>query len=453
MCAITGICSPNKTRIDPRLLEHMIGMVRHRGPDDWGLYVEDGIGLGNARLSIIALNSGRQPIHNEDKSIWITFNGEIFNYIELRKELLARGHQFTTRSDTEVVVHLYEEYGEDCVKRLNGQWGFAIWNRKKRKLFLSRDRLGIRPVFYTVVDDTIIFGSEIKSLFAHPAVPRDLDLVGLDQIFTFWCTIPPRTVFKNIHELPPGHSLTFGDGQLAVRPYWQLDFDDAGPEEVNEEERAEELKELLIDATRIRLRSDVAVGAYLSGGLDSTVIAALIKNFTTARLRTFSIQFHNRDLDESAFQRQAIAFLDTDHQQITCDYGDVAAVFPDVIWHTEKPIIRAAPAPLFLLSRLVHQSGYKVVLTGEGADEVFGGYDIYKEAKIRRFWAMQPNSQWRAHLLRRLYPYQQNLQKQPEAYLRHFFRVMPEDQESPFFSHLPRWGLTSRLKMFFSDEV
>ena len=453
MCGIAGACDATGVRIDAATMAAMIAMVRHRGPDDCGIYVGQGVGLANARLSIIDIAGGHQPLCNEDKSLWITFNGEIFNYVELRNELLARGHRFATHSDTEVVIHLYEEYGENCVSRLNGQWGFAIWDVKQHKLFLSRDRLGVRPLFYTLAGSTLLFGSEIKSIFAHPAAARDLDIAALGQIFTFWCTIAPRTIFKHVRELPPGHSLTFSDGELAVKPYWQLNFGDAEPVNHSEEEYSPELYSLLMDATRIRLRADVPVGAYLSGGLDSTIITALIKEFANTRLQTFSVSFSDNDLDESAFQRQAVDFLNTEHQEVHCQYDDIAAVFPDVIWHAETPIIRAAPAPLYLLSEAVRASDYKVVLTGEGADELFGGYDIYKEAKIRRFWAFQPGSALRPRLLRRLYPYQQNLHRQPDAYLQAFFRVSGGDVNNAFFSHLPRWKLTSEIKLFLCDAI
>ena len=453
MCGIAGMCNSQAERVDSELLARMIAMVHHRGPDARGVHADCGIGLANARLSIIDLSGGAQPMHNEDKSLWITFNGEIFNYVELRQELLARGHRFATESDTEVILHLYEEEGEQCVRHLNGQWGFAIWDVKARRLFLSRDRLGVRPLFYTVVGNNLIFGSEIKSIFAHPDVPRGLDLIALDQIFTFWVTLAPRTIFKGVCELPPGHSLVFESGRVRTYPYWQLDFDMAPDQPRTEEDYAEELGALLSDATRIRLRADVPVGVLLSGGLDSTIITALTRKFAQDRLRTFSVRFAARELDESAFQREAVEFFDTSHDHIRCDGADIARVFASVIWHTEKPVIRAAPAPLYLLSQLIRDDGYKVVLTGEGADEVFGGYDIYKEAKIRRFCAAQPSSRHRLRLLRRLYPYQENLQRQPDLYLQNFFRAGQAETSHPFFSHLPRWELTSRLKLFFSDEA
>ena len=457
MCGIAGILNFNGRCVEPRHLARMAGQLKHRGPDDSGIYMDKSAGLAHTRLSIIDLASGQQPMHNDDHSLSIVFNGEIFNYIELRNDLLKRGVKFHTQSDTEVLLRLYEQKGEDCVHSLNGQWAFAIWDSKKERFFLSRDRLGVRPLFYTVTNDAFLFASEIKSIFAVPGISREIDPVALDQIFTFWVSIPPQTIFKNILELPPGHSLTVQNKQVDVKKYWNLDFSltsdslNVGP--VAEERYASDLLDLLVDATRIRLRSDVPVGAYLSGGLDSSLITALIKKFTNAPLKTFSVAFDDAEFDESGYQNEVTHFLQTDHHKVHCDYEDIARVFPSVIWHTEKPILRTAPAPLYILSELVRDHGYKVVLTGEGSDEMFGGYDIFKEAKIRRFCAAQPDSAFRPLLYRRLYPYQQAMQRQPDAYLSAFFQARPQDHNSEFFSHIPRWQMTSRLKMFFSDEV
>src|ERR1700732_2427267 len=407
MCGIAGMFNLDGAAVAPESLQGMIRMLAHRGPDDTGFHTENGVGLAHARLSIIDLAGGQQPMCNEDSSLWITFNGEIFNYLELREELLAKGHRFATNSDTEVILHLYEEKKENCVEYLNGQWAFAIWDNQRRRLFLSRDRLGVRPLFYTQVKKTFIFGSEIKAIVANPAVTRELDISALDEVFTYWCTIPPKTLFRNIHELPPGHSMTVDVDGLAVRPYWDHPFEkpSAFADPAQEQAYADQLLDLLVDATQIRLRSDVPVGAYLSGGLDSTLTTALVKKFTNAKLRTFSISFDEPQFDESSFQNEAVRFLDTEHQDIRCTKNQIAGVFPDVIWHTEKPVLRTAPAPLYLLSQLVRKSGYKVVVTGEGADEMLGGYDIFKETKIRRFWESQPESQMRQILLRRLTPY------------------------------------------------
>jgi len=453
MCGISGLLKLDGSQSDPNQISRMIAALHHRGPDARGSYVSGSVGLAHARLSIIDLQSGAQPMSTADRRFWITFNGEIFNYIELREQLLSKGHGFATRSDTEVILNAYREFGEDCVNHFNGQWAFAIWDSKEQKLFLSRDRLGVRPLFYTHTTDSFLFASEIKALLACPEVPRELDAKGMDQIFTFWVTIPPRTVFKNIFQLPPGHSLTVKDNCVRVQRYWSIPYmRDGDPRNGNEREAAEELLHLLEDATRIRLRSDVPVGAYLSGGIDSTITTALVRKLASNGLRSFSITFEDSEFDESSYQREASSFLGTQHSNVSCSHADIARVLPQVIRHTEQPILRTAPVPMFLLSRLVRENGFKVVLTGEGADEVLGGYDIFKEAKIRRFWARNLESKWRPLLLKRLYPYLQDFQRQPTANLKNFFRVTSEDLESPFFSHLPRWELTARLKLLFSAE-
>jgi asparagine synthase (glutamine-hydrolysing) len=432
----------------------MIASIRHRGPDDAGVFHDSEAGLAHARLSIIDVEGGRQPMSSTDGRFHITFNGEIFNYVELREELINKGHAFLTRSDTEVLLHLYQEYGEDCVRHLNGQWAFAIWDATQHKLFLSRDRLGVRPLFYTQTDGAFLFASEIKALFACPEVAREIDLAALDQILTFWVTLPPHTFFKNVWQLPPAHSLVFEKGCVRIWRYWQLEYAPGDDRTDSGEKRlTEELLALLIDATRIRLRSDVPVGAYLSGGLDSTLITALVKQCAGNNLRTFSVGFDDLEFDESSYQQEASEYLQTQHSVVNCGYEDIARVFPEVLWHTEQPILRTAPAPLYLLARLVRESGFKVVLTGEGSDEVFGGYDIFKEAKIRRFWARNLNSSWRPLLLKRLYPYMGNIQQQSPVYLKNFFHVTDEKLASPFFSHLPRWELTAKLKMLLSRDA
>lgn len=454
MCGICGVLNTDSSPADAGLLQKMIAAVRHRGPDDCGIYTKGNAGLGHARLSIIDLAGGHQPMQSADGELAIAFNGEIFNYIELREELEKRGHRFVTTSDTEVILHQYQEDGEECVHRFNGQWAFAIWDQRKRKLFLSRDRMGIRPLFYSETNRGFLFASEIKALLAAPNVRAELDLFALDQIFTFWATIPPRTALKGISQLPPGCSLVVDDCGVQVTRYWSLAFpEESGWSFEDERELAGELRQLLLDATRIRLRADVPVGAYLSGGIDSTVTTALAASIVGNRLRSFSISFDDAEYDEKHFQTEASNFLKTDHSSFACSPSDIGEAFAEVIWHAEQPVLRTAPAPMFLLSRLVRESGFKVVLTGEGADEVLGGYDIFKEAKIRRFWARDLSSRWRPLLLKRLYPYMDGIQRQSPAYLRHFFRVSESDLASPFFSHLPRWELTARLKLLLSDDV
>lgn len=454
MCGIAGIQRFDGQPVRRESVGDMIATLDHRGPDAHGVELRGCVGLGHTRLSIIDLSGGAQPMSFQDSGtdLVITFNGEIFNYIELRQELISRGRQFTTTSDTEVVLQAYAEWGEDCVNHLNGQWAFAIHDAHRRKLFLSRDRLGMRPLFYAVSGQTFLFASEVKAIFAHPGVTRAIDPVGLDQLCTFWSAQAPRTIFEGISLLPPSHSLTVEDGQVTVSPYWDVDFSET-TESVSASELEEQLLHLLTDSTRLRLRSDVPVGAYLSGGLDSSITAALAKDLNRERLSTFSVEFENPEFDESRFQQEVVQRLGTEHHTIRCSHDDIGRVFPQVIRHTETPVLRTAPAPLFLLSKLVREAGIKVVLTGEGADEVFGGYDIFKEAKLRRFWSRLPESRVRPLLLKRLYPYMKNIQSQPPVYLRAFFGVKPETVGHPFFSHLPRFELTGKLKAFFTPEV
>ncbi len=453
MCGIAGMLKFGGERAERDQLCKMIATIRHRGPDANGIHVSGAAGLAHARLSIIDLECGAQPMSTIDGRLWITFNGEIFNYIELREKLASKGHQFATRSDTEVILNAYREYGEDCVRQFNGQWAFGLWDAAEQKLFLSRDRAGVRPLFYTQTADRFLFASEIKALLACPQVRRELDPRGMDELFTFWAPVPPRTVFRDIYQLPPGHSLTVKDGRATTKQFWSVPYvSEAETRNGNEREATAELLQLLEDATRIRLRSDVPVGAYLSGGLDSSLTTALVRKIAGSRLRSFSITFEDAEFDESSYQQEASSFLGTQHSNISCSRADIARVFPEVIRHTEQPVLRTAPVPMFLLSQLVHDSGFKVVLTGEGADEVLGGYDIFKEAKIRRFWARNLQSRWRPLLLKRMYPYLQDLQRQSAANLKHFFRVSAEDAASPFFSHLPRWELTGRLKLLFSAD-
>ncbi len=448
MCGIVGAYNLiGAAPVDEQVILQMLAMIRHRGPDGFGAYLGKDVGLGSARLSIIDVSGGDQPIGNEDGTLWIVFNGEVFNYVELRPDLEKRGHRFTTATDTEVVLHLYEEFGPGCLRFLNGQFALAIWDERQQSLFLARDRMGIRPLFYTRQAGRLVFASEIKAILAHPEIHTELNTRSLEQVFTFWSVLSPGTSFQNIYELPPAHYMIARQDGVSIQPYWHLDFEEDGACRPAAE-YLDEFQELLIDATRIRLRSDVPVGAYLSGGLDSSLTAAIIRKYTGNPLDTFSIAFSDPEYDESPFQKQMASYLGTDHQVVYCTYDDIGRVFPDVVWHTESPVLRTAPAPMFLLSELVHQQGYKVVMTGEGADEVLAGYDIFKEMKLRRFWARQPDSKLRPLLLQRLYPDISGLSA--GAYLEAFFRKGLTDTGSPFYSHAIRWQNSARTLRFRS---
>jgi asparagine synthase (glutamine-hydrolysing) len=454
MCGIAGICNINgPNHVSLNAIKSMAGFLCHRGPDEAGIYIDDYVGLGHARLSIIDLSTGTQPIHNEDKSLWIVYNGEVFNYPELKEDLLAKGHRFYTTSDTEVLLHLYEERGPDCLAQLNGQFAVAVWDATKKELFLARDRLGIRPLYYTILDHSLIFASEIKAIFANKSVSRRIDPIAMDQIFTFWTTLTPRTVFKDIYELPPGHYLKASDGKITFKKYWDIPlYPRAEQSDLAPQEICRHVQELLADAVRVRLRADVPVGCYLSGGLDSSGATALVVRNFNKNVRTFGIRFDSDGFDEGKHQSLMVRHLNVNHTDLEATNGQIGVCLPDCLWHCEKPLLRTAPVPLFLLSEVVRKSGYKVVITGEGADEVFGGYNIFREAKVRRFLAKYPESQKRAELIGQLYPY---IFRNPrlKRTLQSFFARGLDKADDPLFSHLIRWGNTSRVKTFFSAEL
>lgn len=445
MCGIAGILSFDSTpEID--MARRMLSRLPHRGPDGSGIYRDDCVVLGQTRLAIIDVAGGAQPMSNEDGSVWITFNGEIFNHVELRKELQSLGHRFRSHSDTEVIVHAWEQWQEGCFLRFNGQWALAIWERDRERLILSRDRMGVRPLYLTRHRGRVVFASEVKAIFADPSVPRSFDRVGLAETMTFWSTVAPRTVFAGIEQLPPGHLAIITRQSHQVRPYWQPEFPPRGHEVAQVlDHNADELRERLIEAVRLRfLRSDVPVGAYLSGGIDSAVITAIIARYTDVPLQTFSVRFGDADFDEGTYQREVAEHLGTDHHEITVHANDIGAAFPEVVRHAETALLRAAPTPMLLLSSLVREHGYKVVVTGEGADEVFAGYDIFREARLREFIARDPGSAVRTAALDLLYPWMARAPGMAPAFARDFFgRNLSVDD--PAMSHRPRWDTTASL--------
>ncbi len=453
MCGICGIASFDGPP-DLGLLRRMTARLHHRGPDGNGWFRDAHAALGHSRLAIVDTAGGAQPMANAERSVWVTFNGEIFNYVELAEELRGLGHRFRTASDTEVIVHAWEQWGQECFDRFNGQWALGLWDRRDQRLVLSRDRLGVRPLYLTHGNGQVRFASEVKALFADPALDRAFDPVGLEQTFTYWSTVAPRTVFRGIEQLEPGHVAVFDRTGLRRRAYWSITFPPRGNEPVGDlHGTTQELRERLVTATRLRfLRSDVPVGAYLSGGLDSSVTAAIIRAYTDVPLHTFSLRFEDPDLDEGSFQQQMARRLGTDHRDVVVGPGDVAEVFPEVVRHAETPVLRAAAAPMFLLSRLVADNGFKVVVTGEGADEVLGGYDLFREAAVRLFWSRDPASARRARATELLYPWMARSPGRAPAFARSFFgrNLDPAD---PAVSHRPRWDSTSVIKNLLSAEL
>ena len=456
MCGIVGVYNNVESSANSEsLLKRMLARIQYRGPDESGIYISNQVALGSVRLSIIDIQSGQQPLSSRDGKYWIVFNGEIFNYIELKIDLLRLGYTFRTESDTEVLLNAYLEYGSGCLNRLNGQFVFAIWNNETKELFIARDRVGIRPLFYTRTKNSFIFGSEIKTLFEHPEVKAEINPVSISQIFTFWSTITPGTFFKDIFELAPGHFMKVTNGQIEIKPFWSLRF----PVEKEQyfkgsiDDAAAELETILTDAARIRLRADVQVAAYLSGGLDSSATTALIKKVMPETLQTFSIGFEDDEFDETPYQQEVSKYLGTRHTAFTCTRQDIGNFFPQVIWHTEIPILRTAPVPMFCLSKKVRENNIKVVITGEGADEMLAGYDIFKEGIIREFWSRQPNSKYRPLLLQKLYPYLAQFKGKNKSMLKYFFGYQLQDTSSPFYSHILRWNNTTNLQHYFSEDL
>lgn len=452
MCGVAGIIDFNSKCNNISTVKSMLRSISYRGPDESGIYNSSIATIGNVRLSIIDLKSGQQPLTDMSGRFWIVFNGEIFNYKELRQEMEKNGSRFKTHSDTEVLVQLYALYGKNCLARLNGQFAFAIWDKKEEELFLARDRVGIRPLFYNLTNGVFSFASEIKSLFQQETVKRELRPESLAQIFTFWSAISPNTPFKNILELSPGHHMTYNRKGLKIERYWQLIINKENTN-ISLDEATEQFNELFSSAVRLRLRADVEVAAYLSGGLDSSATVAYIKKIEPGILNTFSIGFTEKDFDETRYQEEAVKYLNTNHRSIHCSPRDIADNFPKVVWHSETPVMRTAPTPMLILSKLVRDNNIKVVITGEGSDEILAGYDIFREAKIRRFWASQPGSTIRPLLLKKIYSDIPHLRDANPGILKMFFGYKLDEVSNPLYSHLIRWNNSNHIKKHLSNDL
>ena len=386
MCGIAGAFDLRGMREFPwPRLQAMTGAIAHRGPDDEQFHIEPGVALGARRLSIIDLAGGRQPLSNEDGSVWVAFNGELFEYPELRTELLGRGHRLATRCDTEAWVHLYEDMGEAMFDKARGQFAVSLWDRNARTLILGRDRVGICPLYYAEVDGWLLWGSEIKALLASGMVAARADVKGIDHLFTFFCAGTSRTFFEGIHSLPPGHFLRVRDGHVARRQYWDLDFPDAGSERRLDDPTplVEELEALLAQSVERRLRSDVPVVSYISGGLDSTVVLGTCSRQRREPIPSFTVGFDKAGPDERAHATEAAAVLGSPLTTVAMDRSGLAHAFPELIRAAEGPVLDTSCAALLRLAQAVHAQGYKVALTGEGADEALAGYVWYKVQAIR----------------------------------------------------------------------
>jgi len=454
MCGIAGFTTAMGQDSALELLGCMAGELLHRGPDGTGIYIDEGVGLVNTRLAIVDIGGGNQPIGGEDGRFWVVQNGEIYNHPELRIELAGLGHRFETLSDTEVILHAFEEWGPSCLERFNGPFALALWDRQSRSLFLARDRFGVRPLFIADLGTSLAFASEAKALLRHPGLRRELDPGCVVDVFSTWSTLPDRSAFRGIRELPPGHWMCMDrNGVMRQQQWWDLSFRPTPRPKGDLCDAVEELGALMQDALRLRLRADVPVAAYLSGGLDSSVIAAQARELVGSRLTCFGIGFADPNYDESRHQDSIARSLGVDFHRITVDSSDIAALFPETIRLAEKPILRTAPAPMLALSGLVREAGFKVVLTGEGADEVFAGYDLFRETQIRRFWAREPESRLRPRLFERLYPWLNRSLSQRPAYAQAFFGAGMGDLEDPLYSHRIRFGTTSRLLRFLNPDL
>jgi asparagine synthase (glutamine-hydrolysing) len=377
MCGICGIFYPDRqSKVDRDALAAMNRQIAHRGPDDDGFFVRENVGLAMRRLSIIDLQKGHQPISNEDDSVWIVFNGEIYNHRELRIELESKGHRYRTRSDTETVVHLYEQYGSQCVERLRGMFAFAIWDKLKRHVFLARDRLGIKPLYYCFDGKRLLFGSEIKALMAHPGMRAEFNRSSLAEYLAFGYLSSEETMYAGVRKLMPGHTLTLDEsGELSVSSYWNL------PNECQEAGRTSdsfvrEYRERLEDAVSSHLMSDVPLGVFLSGGLDSSAVAALTAKIRKDRIETFAVGYEEEEFSELPFARAVAEHIGSNHHEVHLSREDFFRTLPLCIWHEDEPLAWPSSVSLFFVSRLARER-VKVVLTGEGSDETLGGYTRY----------------------------------------------------------------------------
>ena len=380
MCGICGFSWEDK-----QLIKQMMVQIKHRGPDQNGNYVDSNVSLGHQRLSIVDLTkSGKQPLCNEDGTIWITFNGEIFNYLEIKEGLLKKGHRFSSNTDTEVIVHAYEEYGPDCLRLFNGFFAFAIYDSRKKLLFLARDRMGVKPLYYTFVNGQIIFASEIKAILECHDVKREVNRAALESFLTFRCNTLNETMFKGIYKLPPAHYLLYSNSRkerkVELKEYWQIK---TAVEEGSEQFYAAKLKESLIKAIKYRLMGEVPLGVYFSGGIDSSAVVGLLHQFSTAPIKTFSVEFAGaRESNEMKHANQLAAKFNTDHHVLQVQ-PDTVKLLPKISWHLDEPMSDPTSIPTYLLSEFTKKK-CTIVLTGEGADEILGGYEQYKLVKIHQ---------------------------------------------------------------------
>lgn len=399
MCGIVGIAKLGGAPVDQALLRRMCDAIVHRGPDDEGYYASDAesgfgdqlngagrVGLGMRRLSIIDLATGKQPIHNEEKTVWVVLNGEIYNYPELRAELESRGHSFYTNTDTEAIVHAYEEYGSDVPKHLRGMFAFALWDVRREQLLLARDRVGKKPLLYSKIGTRLVFASEFQAMLAHPDVPREVNTEALSDYLSFMCVPAPETAFRHIHKLEPGHTLIWKNGEMQIERYWSLDF--RNKTDLGEKEAGERAVDLLRDAVRVRLMSDVPLGAFLSGGIDSSAVVALMSELSGERVKTFSIGFDEKDFSEIEHARRVAQRFGTDHHEFVVRPNAIE-VLPTLVRHYGEPYADSSAIPTYYLAKMTRQH-VTVALNGDGGDECFAGYERYAAMRLGERYSKLP---------------------------------------------------------------
>jgi asparagine synthase (glutamine-hydrolysing) len=381
MCGIAGILEFGRdARANAAALREMCRVITHRGPDDEGFYTDGAVGIGMRRLSIVDVAGGHQPISNEDGTLWIVFNGEIYNHLALREQLIARGHRYSTHSDTETVIHLFEEYGADCVQHLRGMFAFAIWNRNTKTLFIARDRLGIKPLYYKLTPERLLFGSEIKAVLAHGGIRPEFNRAALPEYLAFGYLSGEESFYNGILKLLPGHTMTIGpDGKAEIRQYWDLDASTAhesGVDSYDESYYVQSYRELLEGAVQSHLMSDVPLGVFLSGGVDSSAVAALMTKLRREPVETFSVGYTEQTYSELPFARTVSDHIHSRHHEVLVSEQDFFGALPHLIWHEDEPIVWPSSVSLYFVARLARER-VTVVLTGEGADETLAGYTRY----------------------------------------------------------------------------
>lgn len=451
MCGIAGLYSVDRSSDEyPSIIVDMLSRIKHRGPDESGYFFDENAVIGSVRLRIIDLHTGSQPLTDSSGRFWIAYNGEIYNYLELKEQLKARGHIFKTDSDTEVLLLSYVEWGLDAFKRFNGGFSVAIYDTLKKELVLARDRYGKRPLYYATAGNTTVFASEMKAFLGNPDVSFAWDNEQLSSIFAHWVPVEHQTGFKNIAQIPSASYMVINESGSRVETYDLLDLQ---VEEFNgtEEEAVELTREKLREAVRLRLQSDVEVGVYLSGGLDSSITSLLAKQLNPMPVRSFSVAFTDENFDESQYQEETSKFIGTKHTSLRVTHEDIARDFPLAVYHSEVPLFRSALVPLYTLSKMVREHGIKVVLTGEGSDETFLGYDIFKETNLLDRWMKGADEPERERLVAGLYPYLKHYNKDNFRAISGTYSRYAQPGEAKYFGHSIRFG-NSRLALKFLKD-